>query len=320
MKTRDRKDSLVHAPKDRDTETSKGLDLEIDSMKDPDVHAEILNDICALLDDDTFDLAIPVQLEIGKHDYSFYQLSPVHIDGSPGDSLDPISLLRAIQDNMISVKSKILVAFTLAKYFWQFYSSNWMHCVWNLETIVLLPQTPGYNSLNVEAKTPFLSINTGTSEKPRLSETQELDPSYPTMQKRLWHPYPHILNLGLLLVLLGTKGGAAGRALNTLNSEYSFCKSQLKDKNWPHFDSSEQVKEIYRNAVRYCVPESKENIHINLAERRQMLFDKVTRPLFNLLQSMQDPFENEILSEGKGGLQGSREDTEGMDSIQKDPR
>jgi hypothetical protein len=146
--------------------------------------------------------------------------------------------------------------------------------------------------LDVEAQTPFLSINTRTFEKPVLSETQELDPSDSTRRKKFWHPYPYILNLGLLLVLLGTKDGSPSKPLNTLNSEYTFCKSQLKDKeNWPHFDASGQVKEGYRRAVQYCIPESKKGICIDLAGRRQMLLDKVARPLFNLLQDMEDPIE-----------------------------
>jgi hypothetical protein len=195
-----------------------------------------------------------------------------------------------------------------------------MHSVWSFETIVLLPQEPKHSilhdTLNIEAQTPFLSIKSRTLGKEKLSETQMWDP---ISQMGLWHLHPHILNLGLLLVLLGTKGGSPNKPLETINSKWCFCKSQLRNKeNWPYFDSSEQVKEEYRKVVQHCIPEGgKKMICNSLAERRQMLLENVSRPFYNLLQTMQDPIEDEPLSDSDGGFQDNRNRSEGMDNTQE---
>ncbi|CAN9361975.1 unnamed protein product [Alternaria alternata] len=274
--------------------------------EEPDEDVMSLTDYCVLFEEQTFDLTMPVQLERGPSGFSFYQLNYVPIQVQPKDSLPPVSVSEAIQEHKISLRSRISLAFVLAKTFWQFYASRWMQSAWDFQTIVLLPQSLVSQSLEVEAQTPFLSIKTKISEDQQPAGSENPDSLHPTKARIIWHPCPYILNLGLLLVLLGTKEGSAGTELKTRNSEYSFCRSKVKDTlNWPQF-GSEQIREEYRTIVRHCIPESRKDISNNPTERRQALLDEVARPLFKLLQRMHDPIKDEPLLEPVGGDQHSR--------------
>ena len=264
-----------------------------------------LTDFCVLLEEETFALTMPVQLERGPSGYSFYQLNYVPIGVKPEDSLPPVSVLEAIQERKISLRSRISLAFILAKTFWQFYASRWMESAWDFETIVLLPQNPDFRSLDVETQTPFLSIKTRILENQEPAGSKNAESLHPT-KATLWHPCPYILNLGFLLVLLGTKEGSASKELKTRNSEYSFCRSMVTDTlNWPQF-GSEQIREEYRTIVRHCMPERRKDISNDSTERRQALLDKVARPLFELLQRMRDPVKDEPSLEPVEGDQHSR--------------
>jgi hypothetical protein len=286
----------------KDTHTSKSQQPDAKNQEELDEEMEALTDACILLEDQTFTYAIPVQLERGANGYSFYHLDFVRISGCPKDKLSPVPLSKAIHDHMITARSKIWLAFVLSKAVWQFYASKWLDLAWGFESIVLLPQKPNFRSLNVESHTPFLSV--------KAQETQDTGTEQPKVvkPKKVWHRCPRILNLGLLLVLLGTKEGAPDDPLHTLNSEITFCKSQIETtSNWPHFDSS-QIKDEYRRIVRHCVPKTIRDISEHPAERRQALLDKVVRPLFDLVQRMQDPIEDVPTSEPIGGYQHSGEE------------
>jgi hypothetical protein len=281
------------------THTSKDQQSDAKNQEELDEEMVALTDSCALLEDQTFKLAVPVQLERGASGYSFYQLNFVHISACPKDKLSPVQLSKAIHDHMITVRSKIWLAFVLSKAFWQFYASEWTDFAWDFESIVLLPQKLKCHSLDVEAHTPFLSVKAQEPQDPGTEEPKLVK------VRKAWHRCPRILNLGLLLVLLGTKEGAPGESLDTLTSQITFCRSQIKNtSDWPDFDSG-QIKDEYRRIVRYCVPETIRGISEHPAERRQALLDKVVRPLFDLLQRMQDPIEDVPTSEPFGGYQHS---------------
>lgn len=293
-----------------------------DRENDPDLHSNdenvgTLQDFCTLLDDSTYDYVIPVQLKQNEHNYSLYQLTAVPMNGPPEDHLNPITVSEAIRRNLLSAKSKISLAFALSKWFWQFYSSDWMQSAWNFDTVVLLRQNPEYPSLNVEARTPCLLVDARSPEQPVLLEYQQYDR---TGRKLISHRYPHILNLGLLLILVCTKRGSPDKSLNTLDTKYFFCKNKLKGKEWPQLDISEKIKETYRNVVQHCFPEPRKEICLDLHERRQMLLDKIVRPLYDLLQTMEDPIGDELLSKGNSCIQHYGEGNEGTDEVGKTPR
>jgi hypothetical protein len=295
----DQEQDVAYSSPANDAHISKDQQPVAKNQEELDEEMVALTDSCALLEDRTFKLAIPVQLERGVSGYSFYQLNFVHISGSPKDKLSPVPLSKAIRGHMITTRSKIWLAFVLSKAFWQFYASKWTDFTWDFESIVLLPQKLNCHSLDVEAHTPFLSV--------KAQETHDPANEQPKLVKvRIaWHRCPRILNLGLLLVLLGTKEGAPSESLDTLNSTITFCRSQMKNtSDWPHFDSG-QIKDEYRRIVRHCVPETIRGISEHPAERRQALLDKVVRPLFDLLQRMQDPIEEVPTSEPFGGYQDS---------------
>jgi hypothetical protein len=240
---------------------------------------------------DTWDYATPVQLEGQSTAYSFYTLCPVFIDRPPKECTEPIALSEVLREDYLAGKSKIQLAFALSKAFWQLYRSDWMQSTWNLDTILLLPQKNGLRSLYFESQSPFLSVTDG-QELPALGEYELTDPHE---HKPLFHRYPYILNLGLLLVLLCTEEGSPGKALNHLNSKYLFCTSKLKRKEeWPVIDLAEHVKERYRDIVGNCLPRFWTDLCLSIDERRQLLLDKVVRPLYELLQSMDDPAEQDL--------------------------
>jgi hypothetical protein len=266
---------------------------------------------------DTWDYATTVQLEGQSTAYSFYTLRPVFVDRPPERYIGPIALSEVLREDRLAGKSKIQLAFTLSKAFWQFYRSDWMQSTWDLDTILLLPQKNGLRSLYFESQSPFLSVDTAGHELPVLGEYELRDPHE---HNRLFHRYPYILNLGLLLVLLCTEEGSPGKALNHLNSKYLFCKSKLKRKEeWPVIDLAEHVKERYRDIVGSCLPRFQTDLCISIDERRQFLLDKVVRPLYELLQSMDDPVEQDLLQDQHASHARER-DSRSADLVEGMPR
>ncbi|KAF2804923.1 subtilisin-like protein [Mytilinidion resinicola] len=228
----------------------------------------------------------------------------------------PIPLSTALKNNLLSSTSKIQLAFTLSKAFWQYYESDWMRAAWNFQTVQLLPQRDedercGIATLDCEAEVPFLKIDTISPDGPFFSEYEP--------QNQRMHRYPYILNLCLLLVLLCTEQGSPHESSPTQNRIYSFCAMKIKHKQsvWPVIELSDERKRKYKEIVRKCLPNPREDICLSLAERRAWLRDNVVRPLYELLQDMQCSDTDDAPETEEAGLQTNPQID--MDEIAKTP-
>lgn len=219
--------------------------------------------------------------------HQVYELDPVFVNDSPANQ-KPMSLAEAMRNGLLSAESKIQLAFTISKSYWQFYQSEWMQSTWNLDTIVLVPQEEETHALDIEARSPFLRICRVFHESPVPREDEDVDP---VDRSRRMHRHPYILSLCLLLVLLCTSSGLHDAPLQTPNQAYFFCAKRVKHKrsDWPEIDLLDPYKQRYSDIVQSCLPQPCQRLGLSIAERRQWLMDKVVRPLHDLLRDMRNP-------------------------------
>jgi hypothetical protein len=245
----------------------------------------VLMDFCRMVETQLFNHCRPLRIEGSVPEHQLYELIPVRVYDFPDDHA-PVSLLRAVREDLLSARKKIHIAFTLAKSFWQYYDSELMHATWSLDTIYLLPQRGDPTTLNLETQAPFLSMEAIRTPARSVSELQprRFKDGEPCM-----HRHPYILNLCLLLVLLCTETGELPANLPTVNGIYLFCQDKIgvQARNWPSIDTNERYRKIYRNIVKECLPQSLcKPIGSSVEERRDMLRDNIVQPLYNVLTGM----------------------------------
>jgi hypothetical protein len=210
----------------------------------------------------------------------------------------PTLLSTALKQDELSARHKIFLAFTISKAFWHYYDSDWMNVEWSLETIQLL------RTSSLDSGAPFLKIRTVDYDELTYREHESERPSN---GPPYLHPYPYILNLGLLLVQLGsitpnkttiTEDAARLTGVKKYNNLcISCCNEICRDTEWPTIKLPVKNKSRYRRIVEEClltpsaIPKPLFEEHLDAVGRRLALKDYVVRPLFELLQDMADPNE-----------------------------
>ena len=254
--------------------------------------AHELHDFCQVVESPMPDHHVPLRIEVNVPGYRLYMLNPLFENDFPKDH-PPVPLLTALCEDRLSAESKIHLAFTLSKSFWQYYESDWVRTPWNLENLLLLPlHNHGYTITTFNAGThiPFLKIDSTPLDTPFLPEYEPQDPSN---RANRMHRYPYILNLCLLLVLLCCEEIPLPPNYPTgVNEIYFFCSRYINSErlSWPIINITDPKKrKVYQKIVAHCLPKPYSDICLDIAERRAMLRDKVVRPLYDLLQSMQNP-------------------------------
>ena len=202
----------------------------------------------------------------------------------------PMRLSTALTEDKLSVRHKILLAFTISKAFWQYYDSHWMRFEWSLETIQLLQTS------NRDSEAPFLEVRSTGPEDWMYRNKESVGTP---MDVQHLHPFPYILNLGLLLVQLGsitpekktiTADSTHSTSAQRNNDLYVSCCLELIDSAWPAIKIPNEHKSRYRRIVEECLPTQSEvpkplfGEHLDAVGRRLALKEYVVRPLFELLQ------------------------------------
>ncbi|CAO2652992.1 Nn.00g024030.m01.CDS01 [Neocucurbitaria sp. VM-36] len=279
--------------------------------------SELLTDFCRVFESHMPCHSVPIRIDGVPSAYRLYELTPIFVDDCPEDQA-PISLFKALRENLLSAKSKIHLAFALSKSFWQYYESDWMQAAWNFETIRLLPQQANFQTLNAEAKAPFLAIRAMASSEPSLYEYERFEPS--TRRRRL-HQYPYILKLCFLLVLLCTETSPTDKFPDTIDGIYCFCVKKVRHQqsDWPVVDLPDIIRQTYKYIVGHCLPTACQDIRLSVAERRDMLRDDIVRPLHKLLRSMGDPDTDSAPVKELGGMQSCSQADGIMNNIQEGP-
>ncbi|KAI9766615.1 MAG: hypothetical protein M1840_006426 [Geoglossum simile] len=288
-------------------------DLPDDSDRETRSHPpRELDDFCRLVQWRPRNYGIPIRMEIHMQGsmthHRAYELAPVPSDISTENCV-PMSLLEALQEESqgksLSARSKIFLAFTLSKSFWQFYESPWMQAEWNFQTIHFFPQlNDSTATLDLQGRIPFLNIDALEPDQPF---SREYEPPDWTNKIPHLHRYPYLLNLGFLLVLL-------------CSDDPGMVVTDAK--SWPAIDVSIKYKKWYRDIIKHCLPDAIADMGRNVAERREALRDNVVRPLYSLYLGMGDPdadAEGARETEIAGTQTGSGSGTD-IDKIEKTPR
>ncbi|KAF2009061.1 subtilisin-like protein, partial [Aaosphaeria arxii CBS 175.79] len=275
----------------------------VDESKDPP--DELIVDFCETIETiiNLTGQRVPIRL-VGKvPHHCFYELDPEHGSDCARNRL-PVSLETALAEPaLLSAKSKVYLAFALAKSYWQFYESKWMQVQWSLTTICLLSHLDqndrgpaGGDYLEEEAKTPYLTITS-----PPTSEIcfQEHEP--PETKSCFKHPYPYLLNLGILLFLLCAPERFSAQNIqktdkpgtqNKILCDYIDAMRRPAT-SWPDLDLSEQNRNSYKQIVQHCIPGLdvlKNGMELDtVAARRAFIRDMVVYPLYQLLKGMESP-------------------------------
>lgn len=207
---------------------------------------------------------------------------------------DSIPLHQAFKTRHMSRKTRCILAYTLAKSVWQYYGSDWMKYPWTRENIHLLDDEVVQRDFSSRSYLfrPYLAADFQVDAK-RISEYIE--------GEMLWHRYPQVLALGILLIEVakGKPFELPGIPLDySKDSINRYIKSAMmaleKDSL---FEKKEDDFDSYREAVESCLrfgqffdlpyiseqqqPSERDN---GLQEHRAVIYRKVVQPLKELLK------------------------------------
>ena len=299
---------MLHRKRKRDT--------SVDIV--PDTDLEPLYDFCKIAMAEKTTLATPIRLDGASSPYQWFYDYPFIVPDFPANQA-PMTVSRALQERLISARSKIHLAFAIANSFWQFYDSDWMRFSWALDdAILLLPQDDTSGDLNAEAAVPYLSIRPVLNSGERFSE-QEIF-CQKTKERRV-HQHPFILNLCLALVLLGTRTGIPDGELLGIDATYEFCIRQVyhNSSEWPVLPES--FKDEYKRIVAVCLPATAcREIRSSPEDRRQMLEDDIVRPLYSLLTRLRSFDTEEAPARTDTTKERSIVQSRNLDRIEEAPR
>ncbi|KAF4544496.1 uncharacterized protein LTHEOB_6066 [Lasiodiplodia theobromae] len=207
---------------------------------------------------------------------------------------ESIPLYQAFKTRSMSRKTRCILAYTLAKSVWQYYGSEWMKYPWTRENIHLLddemPQR-GFSTRSYLFRPYFAADFSGDTRS--ISEYIE--------GEMLWHRYPQVLALGILLIEVakGKPFEIPGIPLDySKDSINQYIKSAMialeKD---GLFEKKEDDFDSYRDAVESCLrfgqffdlpcvsgPQQSRERDNSLEEHRAIIYKKVVQPLKELLK------------------------------------
>lgn len=99
-----------------------------------------------------------------------------------------ISLAELLQVTKLEQKMRLLLSFTLARAFWQFYGSDWMQKEWRKETVHFMFEKSTTIPKGILINEPFLSAQFERTACPDSENGMR------------FHPFPKILALGIMLI------------------------------------------------------------------------------------------------------------------------
>ncbi|KAH8707478.1 S8 family peptidase [Phaeosphaeriaceae sp. PMI808] len=201
------------------------------------------------------------------------------------------------KEGEFSVEHKIRLSYTVARAFWQFYSSDLMKARWTSEDIWFIRLDESVEGSDEIPLRAFVSFPFGSHFHEAPGEFYDED--------KYLHSYPRILYLGIVLLEIGL-GKSLGLERNsgrTLKAHINLARrkarkelEELKKADWDGF----RWKDYYAKAISNCLDsanfkdtakrqkvgpqgsksDTKPYLNLPLEERRKALFRNVVTPLF----------------------------------------
>jgi len=239
----------------------------------------------------------------------------IEVDIADGRS---ISLADVLSNYSLAPKTKLILAYILAKSVWQFYDSDFMSVGWTTRSIQLFRERGDEDDEDEPGVdwAPYYAFS--FEQMAEGDSVEQLPPG------QFLHRYPRVLALGAMLYELGRNKhhgkqarfpslASRPRAAEPLarekiiNDTTSRVRKGVENKKWPNIELKNiQALETYRVIVANCVSEdifrpdprspdrSKNGLQqtaeereeeLTVAERRAILFKKVVAPLKAMVQT-----------------------------------
>ncbi|KAK4168330.1 hypothetical protein QBC43DRAFT_310098 [Cladorrhinum sp. PSN259] len=285
---------------------------------DPNVETVIHTpkDFCSLLQK----RAGPAKICLQAHDTEISELRNRLVLDDDIAHEQSISLDRVLRDHDPVAKKRLLLAYMLAKSFWQYYDSDWMNVRWTTTAVQFFHEprvdddNDDDNDDNDDAEaglldeSPYLtiSLHSDQNQSSALLSAEHL----PT--ESVVHRYPRLLALGTLLLEIGRKKrrrdatstcqGRSQKEVETIEERISTdlndILSALRRKTWPKLDIQEEARQTCRIVLKNCSnpklfdeePVSSasagENGMHTIEERRAIIYRRIVYPLKHLLEKL----------------------------------
>lgn len=232
------------------------------SQATPPTRDETIKDFCDLLQRDLDEVRLCFRVE-----------NDALIDLDDAEILEPrvgptasISLADVLEGKRLSTKTRLTLAYSVARSIWLYYNSDWMMKPWTSDSIHFMPHGgSNFDESSVlsiaNTSNPCLALQFDGSELQfgNFPETHEAQHTV--------HKYPRVRALGNLLLELGRSHSAKRAAIpdppnpsvrdgvaKAINHECAQAVYTIKyDRTWPDFDIRDQHQvDIYKEAVRSC--------------------------------------------------------------------
>ncbi|KAF9779082.1 hypothetical protein IL306_002662 [Fusarium sp. DS 682] len=209
-----------------------------------------------------------------------------------------ITLTDMLSCQPLNSKTRLLIAYTLARSFWQFYNSDWMCAQWSTESVQFFRERKRNDSDtkdgSVLSASPYFAFSFDKND-PVLS-TEYL------ATVCVVHRYPRVLALASLLYEIGrkkrhgtttrTREEGFGSVEEKINNDFNDIRRGLERDTWTAIRLQPEVQQTYKVIVENCIdPNLFEAAGdspggVTIDERRSILHRKVVYPLQTLLQKL----------------------------------
>ncbi|KAL0943204.1 putative subtilisin [Colletotrichum truncatum] len=217
--------------------------------------------------------------------HQLYDGLPVidHIDSGPS-----VSLRRVLEIGRLSNRMKLVLAYIVARSFWQYYDSPWMDSPWSSESIHFLPEllVEGENDIQpnvaIYASKPYFAVQFEQSA----GESVEYCNNFGVIFR-----YPRLLALCIILLEIGRGQSLSTEDLGSveanLNATWTLAKRLTsKNRTWGDFDYPH-----YRQAILSCLhykssEQEGATVEADVFVRKAAIHNAVVRPLEKLLNEL----------------------------------
>ncbi|KAF6795401.1 putative subtilisin [Colletotrichum sojae] len=203
------------------------------------------------------------------------------------DSGPSKSLRRLLEIGRLSNRMKMVLAFIVARSFWQYYDSPWMDSPWSSDSIHFLPELVVEDehdqpSVALYASKPYFAVQF----LQHAGESVEYCSAFGVVYR-----YPRLLALCIILLEIGR-----GQSLTTedhgsveanLNANWTLAKRLTnKNRTWGDFDYPH-----YRQAILGCLnynysKQAGASIETNVFARKAAVYEAVLQPLEKLVNEL----------------------------------